>query len=64
MKKPFIIVLVLAAVLAACFYALSKRNTPEFANHSASSELTLYCAAGLRQPVSQIVDDYTAETGR
>ena len=64
MKKPFIIVLALVAILAACFYTLSKRNTPEFANHSASAELTLYCAAGLRNPVSQIIDAYTEETDR
>jgi molybdate transport system substrate-binding protein len=64
MKKPVIIGLVLVAILAACCYALSKRNTSVVSNNESTTELTLYCAAGLREPISQITDAYTEETGR
>jgi molybdate transport system substrate-binding protein len=64
MKKPLIIGLVLVAILAACFYTLSKRNTSVGSNNESTTELTLYCAAGLRQPIKQIIETYTEETGR
>jgi molybdate transport system substrate-binding protein len=64
MKKPFIIGLALVAVLVACFYALSKRNASVASGDESTAKLTLYCAAGLRQPISQITDFYTEATGR
>jgi molybdate transport system substrate-binding protein len=64
MKKPVMIGLVLVAVLAACIYALSKRNAPAPSQPNAAPELILYCAAGLREPISQITDAYTEATGR
>lgn len=64
MKKPFLIVLLLCCVLAVCYMALSRRSSNSQSTADKNSELTLYCAAGLRKPVSQIIDAYTAETDR
>jgi len=64
MKKPFIIFLGLIAVLVLCLIALSQRVKSDSSDHSPADTLTLYCAAGLRNPVSGIIDQYTSETGR
>jgi molybdenum ABC transporter molybdate-binding protein len=64
MKKPFIIFLTLIAVLVLCYVALQKRGSNEFADFDPQDELTLYCAAGFRKPVSKIIEQYTEETGR
>ena len=64
MKKPLIIFLGLIAVLVLCLIALSQREKSDSSDHSPADTLTLYCAAGLRNPVSDIIDQYTSETGR
>jgi len=64
MKKPPIIFLGLIATLVLCLIALSQRGKSNSSDHSAEDRLTLYCAAGLRNPVSKIIDQYTRETGR
>ncbi|MEO1856836.1 MAG: substrate-binding domain-containing protein [Rubritalea sp.] len=63
MKKPFIILLGLILVLVLCYIALQRRGRSDFADHSPDDELTLYCAAGLRNPVSKIIEQYSEETG-
>ncbi|MDB2682532.1 molybdate ABC transporter substrate-binding protein [Opitutales bacterium] len=62
MKHTVLISLTLAVTLVACWYALSLRGTPS--KEDSGSELTLYCAAGLQQPISQITRSYTENTGR
>ena len=64
MKKPLIIFLGLIAVLVLCLIALSQREKSDSSDHAPADTLTLYCAAGLRNPVSDIIDQYTSETGR
>ncbi|MFC4995214.1 molybdate ABC transporter substrate-binding protein [Rubritalea tangerina] len=64
MKKPIAIVVALIAILALCYLALQKRGSNEFADFNPNEELTLYCAAGIRKPISKIIDQYSAETGR
>ena len=61
MKKPLIIFLGLIIVLVVCCFALQKHGSSD---HSSADGLTLYCAAGLRDPVSKILDQYTRETGQ
>lgn len=62
MKHPVLIGLTLLVTLVACWYALSLRGTPS--KEDSGAELTLYCAAGLQQPISQITRSYTENTGR
>lgn len=64
MKKPSIIFLGLVAVLVLCLIALNQRGRSNSSDQSGEAALTLYCAAGLRHPVSKIIDQYTRETGR
>ena len=60
MKKPFIFFSTIIVLLALCIWAL----WPEHTKTSDNKTLTLYCAAGLRVPVSEIIADYEKETGR
>jgi len=60
MKKPFIFFISIIVLLALCIWAL----WPEHTKTSDNKTLTLYCAAGLRVPVSEIIADYEKETGR
>lgn len=64
MKKSIICVLALCGALVVCLIALSTSPSTQQNNTNKGAELTLYCAAGLRKPVSQIIEAYTAETGR
>jgi molybdate transport system substrate-binding protein len=60
MKNPFILFLLSLTVLVLCIWALWPNRQATFDD----KELTLYCAAGLRVPVSEIITDYEEETGR
>ena len=62
MKHPVLIGLTLSVTLVACLYALALRSAPS--TDDTDAELTLYCAAGLQQPISQITQAYTEDTGR
>ena len=62
MKHPVLIGLALAVTLVACWFALALRGVPS--KDDGGAELTLYCAAGLQQPISQITQAYTENTGR
>jgi molybdate transport system substrate-binding protein len=64
MKKPFNISLLLLTVLAACIYLLLQENDIDTCNDAPNNAVTLYCAAGLRQPISQIIETYTQLTRR
>lgn len=59
MKSPVPIFLLLLAILTTCTWFLVSRNTAA----KPKQELTLYCAAGLRKPVSEIAARYEAQTG-
>lgn len=60
MKKPFIQFFILIITLALCVWALwpNQQITKD------DKTLTLYCAAGLRIPVSEVISNYQQETGR
>ena len=60
MKAPFMIILLLASTLGFCLLGIGVRNAKLEAD---SQSITLYCAAGLRLPVSEIVAQYQEETG-
>lgn len=60
MNKPFTLLSILAVTLFFCVWAL----WPQHQNTYDDKMLTLYCAAALRSPVSEIIANYEQETGR
>jgi len=60
MKKTAVFIPILLAILGVAIWAL----WPPKKTSSSNNALTLYCAAGLRSPVSEIITDYEKETGR
>lgn len=60
MKKPIVLFLALLIILTLCILALWPDNSKTYDDKT----LTLYCAAGLREPVTEIIDNYEKETGR
>ena len=60
MNKPIILFLGLLVILALCIWRLWPENTKTYDDKT----LTLFCAAGLEKPVSEIVKAYKQETGR
>ncbi|SHJ80810.1 molybdate transport system substrate-binding protein [Rubritalea squalenifaciens DSM 18772] len=57
MKSPFPIVAVLLTVLAACLWAL----WPSLESSQNKPSLTVYCAASLRSPMTEIAERFEAE---
>lgn len=60
MKKPLVLLLLLTITLTICIWVLWAHQKMA----DSSNTLTLYCAAGLRVPVSEIITHYEQETGR
>ena len=60
MKKPLVFFLLLIITLIVCIWVL----WPNQKTSDSSNTLTLYCAAGLRIPVAEIITNYEQETGR
>ncbi len=58
MKAPFVTILFIACTLIFCLLAIKSKNA-DYGDNA----ITLYCAAGLRLPVSEIVEQYYEETG-
>ncbi len=60
MKKTALLIPVFLVILGLAIWAL----WPQKKTTNSDSALTLYCAAGLRSPVSEIINQYEKETGR
>jgi len=58
MSKPTLTISILTALLALCIYLLA--SSPKT---SATKEITLYCAAGFRKPITEVITNFENETG-